>query len=62
MIDYDEMMDEIILNSLKESYKMVGECSGFNRDIKMSKALKRVIKFYSTPTQYKEWKEGNEPN
>lgn len=49
---YSDIIDGLFLINLKESYDCVKE-----DDPKMAKALKRVIRFYSNPDQYREWKE-----
>ena len=35
-------------------------CKYFGEDEKLEKALRKVIRFYSTPTEWKEWKEAHE--
>lgn len=56
-MDAQEMMDEIILKSLKGAYDNLVCFPYGEEETKMSKALKKVIKLYSTPSQYKEWKD-----
>lgn len=56
-MDPQEMMDAIILKSLKGAYYELINFSNGEGEFKTAKALKRVIKFYSTPTQYEDGKD-----
>lgn len=51
----EEKVDRLLLKSLKDAYDNLLAIDP--EDTKTGKALKRVIKFYSTPDQYKEWKD-----
>jgi hypothetical protein len=50
-----EILDELVVQTLKESYDI---SSSFTDDdsVNYAKALRRVIKYYSTTDEYNEWK------
>ena len=54
-MDRDDLVGFLVREDLKESYNTVLDIDNENK--KILKALDRVIKFYSTSVQYKEWKE-----
>lgn len=54
-MDRNDLVEYLVLEDLKESYKSVLDIDP--SDIKLLKALNRVIKLYSTLDQYKNWKE-----
>ena len=48
-----DCIDKIVLSQLKESYNT----AAYFEDTKAQKHLRKVIKYYSTASDYKDWKE-----
>jgi len=53
MIVPDSVLEEIVLENLKEAYFTAKEISD---DPKWAKALRKVFRYYSDPTQWEEFK------
>ena len=54
----DEVLDEVIRKELIESYECSVSVEG--RNGKYSKALRRVVKYFSDPDQWKEFKKNDD--
>ena len=58
-VEVEVEIDELIVPGLTEQYHWVVH-GGYISDPKLAKAMKRVIRYYLTDHQYKEWKAENE--
>lgn len=54
-LQVDYTFDDSMLKRLKEDYACVSESASSKQDLKLLKHMRKVIQFYSVPTDYDDW-------